>query len=211
MTGASQFGLTNFIIIFSMPKLLRPDEKLSFVQTRAPTAMWRYAKRLGIDHAVDGTATRLCTDHMLEYMATRRWLKDSWLRPQALQKKDGGTGYQQVNLPLSNMDEGGKIITSVSYLKAHGLLGLVDRDKHALRAAIETSEFAQLIYLAAAQLQVSGATFAFSFLHWLTIVKFGPKTEVQFPSFDPAELPEAKRVAVEVQVQPRRGRPPSQT
>jgi hypothetical protein len=158
-----------------MPKLLRPDEKITFVQTRAPTEMWRDVKASAIKVASDGTATRLCTNGMLEYLKLRRWMKgEPWLRPQDLARKAGATGFQQVNLPLSNMDEEGHIIASKTFLERQGVLELFNADKHALRDALHTGAFSKLIYVAAEQLEISGATFAYTFLHWLHNTKCKP-------------------------------------
>lgn len=159
-----------------MPKLLRPDEKIAFVQTRAPKALWLDVKTVAIKAASDGTVTRLCTNGMLQWLAAKPWMKgDPWLRPQDLKDKtDASTGFRQVNLPLSNMDEGGHTIVSKVYLERHGLLALVDRDKHALRDILHTNEFSKLVYVAAEQLEISGATLAFTFLTWLHEVKCKP-------------------------------------
>jgi hypothetical protein len=158
-----------------MPKLLRSDEKITFVQTRAPTEMWRDVKASAIKVASDGTATRLCTNGMLEYLKLRRWAKgEPWLRPQDLARKAGATGFQQVNLPLSNMDEEGHIIASRAYLERQGVLDLFSGDKHVLRDALHTGAFSKLIYVAAEQLEISGATFAYTFLHWLHNTKCKP-------------------------------------
>jgi hypothetical protein len=150
-----------------MAKLLRPNEKISFLQTRAPAAVWRAIKAAGIMASSEGTATRLCTMKMLEFMALRPWVKEPWLQPQDLKGGDGPTGFIQVNLPLSNQDEDGDSIVSAKYLKARGLQELFDADKHAYRAALETGDFAKLVRVAAQQMEVSGATFGYTFLHWL--------------------------------------------
>lgn len=158
-----------------MAKLLRQNEKISFLQTRAPTPLWRYIKSVAISHATDGTATRLCTDHMLEYLEGRLWAGGQWMQPQREHIVGGKSGFQQVNLPLSNMDDDGKIIVSASYLKKHQLLSLVDADKAAYKDMLETADFSRAVYRVAAQLEVSGATFGYTFLNWLATVKFASK------------------------------------
>ena len=177
-----------------MAKLLRPNEAISFLQTRAPAEMWRYIKGLALIHAADGTATRLCTDNMLVYLAERPWVHQSWLRPQDLKRSDGEkTGYVQVNLPLSNMDLEGHIIVSQAYLKRAGLYGLYERDKHALKKAVETGQFSRLVYAAAAGLEVSAATLGYTFLHWLGTERYAG-APAQQPPLDVAKLAPATPV-----------------
>lgn len=109
---------------------------------------------------------------MVEFLQLRPWLQGKpWLRPQDLTTKDGKTGFGQVNLPLSNLDDAGAEITSRAYLQRRGLLNLFDEDKLALRDALAkekgTRKFSDLIYIASKQLGVSAATFAYTFLAWL--------------------------------------------
>ncbi len=191
-----------------MPKVLRPKEQVSFLQTRAPGPLWQYLKKAAIDHAADGTITRLCSDHIVEFLQTRPWLKGmQWLRPQA---EDGvyrgmSTGFRQINLPLSNLDADGKVVTSREYLKTNGLLELADADKHALRAALDGDDLQNpkkmesLIRVIAAQLGVSGATFGYTYLDWLERTKFplaGDKPAMKKKAAPPAEPAPASRYAV---------------
>lgn len=189
-----------------MPKLLRPNEKITFVQTRAPTSMWRYVKSQAIQHATDGTATRLCTDNMLEFLKARHWERISWVRPKDLdgKKVGGSTGFQQVNLPLSNMDSAGEIIVSPTYLQEHGILNLFDSDKHAFREAVLTGEFSKLVYVAAKQLQVSGATFAYTFLFWLSVLKYTPTGAGAANPIEPAGTPFEREAPARRRTRPER-------
>jgi len=174
-----------------MPKLLRPGEKITFVQTRAPSAMWRYLKHVALDNSADTTVTRLCTDHMIEYLSARCWKHSSWLRPQDIERNDGPTGFQQVNLPFSNFDASGKIFTTEAYLKDHGLFYLVDVSHPAYQAAIQTNNANKLIYAVAEKLHVSGATFAYTFMYWLSFTKYPPEENSRLL---PADMPAAKPV-----------------
>lgn len=163
-----------------MPKLLRPGEQISFLQTRAPEELWRYVKGVALEKSADGTVTRLCTDNMLQFLAERRWLKKMpWLRPQA---EDGAfkgqeTGFRQINLPLSNLDPKGQSMLSRVYLREAGILDLADGDKHALKAALETGKLEKLIRVISDQLGVSGATFGYTYLTWLSTVKYAPTSK----------------------------------
>lgn len=178
-----------------MPKLLRDKELISFVQTRAPAMVWRRIKRVALDLASDGTATRLCTDGMVEFLQLRPWLKGlAWLRPQDLSNQGGRTGFGQVNLPLSNFDEVGAEITSRAYLTKRGLINLFDEDKLALRDVLARADgerkFSELVYIAAKQLGVSGAAFAYTFLVWLA-----DKYQIDI-AMEATEKPASSRYAV---------------
>jgi hypothetical protein len=143
-------------------------EKISFVQAYGSISTWRHIKAR--TYASGSTATRLCTDGMLEFLSQRHWDTHAWQRPET-----DGSDIQQVFIPLSNVDGHGELIVSPIYLKRQRLIELFDQDKQAFRAALETRMLGALIGLAADRLRVSHETFAFNFLCWL------PSAERQRP------------------------------
>jgi len=147
-----------------MSELSNGIERISFVETCAPISMWRHLKAGA--YAGGGTATRLCTDSMLEYLAQRGWLRDSSERP-----ANDAPEVQRISVPFSNMDRDGALIVSPIYLKQRGLIELFDRDKQAFRVALETRGLSALIGLAADQLQISRDAFASDFLGWLSVAR----------------------------------------
>jgi hypothetical protein len=150
-----------------MPKLLRPGERVDFVQTRAPRDMWRGIRGLAVSHASDGTVRRLCTVFMVEYLRQRPWEAHywAWRTPQSEFSAGAATGFCQVNLPLSNIDEAGELIPSTQYLEKIAALEMFEHMQ--LMQALADKDFSRLVYAAAAGQGVSGASFAFTFLHWL--------------------------------------------
>lgn len=150
-----------------MPKLLRPGERVDFVQTRAPRDMWRQIRSLAVSHASDGTVRRLCTGLMVEYLRRRPWetLPWTWRTPQSEFSAGAATGFCQVNLPLSNIDEAGELIPTSDYLQRIMALDLFQPEQ--LHQALLARDFSRVVYAAAAGQGLSGAAFAFTFLHWL--------------------------------------------
>lgn len=154
----------------------RATPEVTFVQTRAPAPLWRYVRRVAMAMpGSDGTATRLCTDHFVEFLQLRPWgTVLPWRQPKNVKDKDGPTGFIQVNLPLSRLDGKGHEITKRAYLEEAGLLDLFEGDPVALKEALKLRSMALLLRLAAAQQGVSGATMAYTYLLWLSAVRYRP-------------------------------------
>jgi hypothetical protein len=151
-----------------MPKLLRLGENVDFVQTRAPQPIWRSLKRAALEGAPDGTATFLCTNHMLDFLRERPWTFGmDWQTPKDITGRGGATGFSQVNLPLSNFDAKGHLIVSAEYLDRNGLLAVFGSSASRLSDAIASGKFRALVALAADAENVSASTFAYSFMLWL--------------------------------------------
>lgn len=151
-----------------MPKLLRHGENVAFVQTRAPQPIWRSLKRAALEGAPDGTATFLCTNHMLDFLRERPWsFGMAWQIPKDITGRAGSTGFSQVNLPLSNFDADGQLIVSAEYLSRNGLLAVFGSSAGRLSEALASGKFRSLVALAADAENVSASTFAYSFMLWL--------------------------------------------
>jgi hypothetical protein len=160
-----------------MAKLLRPNESISFVQSRAPTPMWLYLKARALEDSPDSTLTQLCTNALPEFLKAAPWERFGWLRPKDLySKKEGGpTGYRQVNVPFSNMDIDGDLIPSKTWINKHGFEPLFGTNQLELKTAFDSGEASQMVYLLAKNFEVSGATLAYTFLYWLSVVKYTPR------------------------------------
>lgn len=156
-----------------MAKQLRPNESISFVQTRAPDALWREVRTLACQYAT-GYVNHLCTNSLADFLQQRSWITHGWDRPRDLMsKKEGGsTGFRQVNLPLSNMDMHDQLIPTERWLVDHRVIDLFAADDIELDAALKTQETAQLFRLLGKRHSVSGATVGYTFLRWLHIAKF---------------------------------------
>lgn len=152
-----------------MPRQLREGEVVSFVQTRAPLALWRQVRAQAVERAPNGTATSLCTEGMLEFLKGRRWTGGEWTIPPRSENNNGAKGITLINLPLSNLDGTGRLIVDGRYLAEHNLLPLVAEHMEEAGRVLksEQREFAPLVKLMATEQGVSSATFCATFLEWL--------------------------------------------
>jgi hypothetical protein len=163
-------------IFQAMPRVLRSDELITHLQTRAPEGMWRYLKRLSMLHSSNGTLSRFFTQHLLEYIERRPWERMSWQRPQEVERKAGLTGFIQVNLPFTNLANDGHEIVTKSRLQHLGVEKIARRgDPMAYDAAVESGDLVQVLERMAEAFEVTKATLGYSYLYWLSVHRYKPK------------------------------------